>query len=167
MQHLLLFLFGSLVGVASGLLGIGGGIILIPGLIYLFGFTQPEAQGTSLAVMIPPIGIFAALVYYQHGFVRLPVVVWIAVGFMVGAFLGAHLVPLAPVAALRVVFGVLLLYVGFTFVLYPHGTKASAALPAALSAAVVGLAQWMNRRAKIRISATNSEPPSDKIEYHI
>src|SRR5262245_53316831 len=57
---LLLFLFGGVVGTMSGLLGIGGGVALVPGLMWLFGFTQQEAQGTSLAVLIPPIGIFAA-----------------------------------------------------------------------------------------------------------
>lgn len=56
-------------------------------------YSQAEAQGTSLAVMIPPIGIFAAMVYYQHGFVCLPVVGFIAVGFMIGAYFGARFVP--------------------------------------------------------------------------
>ena len=68
-----LFLFGVFIGVISGMLGIGGGIILVPGLMLLFGFTQQEAQGTSLAALIPPIGIFAAMVYWQHGFVKIPV----------------------------------------------------------------------------------------------
>ena len=54
MNLLLLFLFGVFVGVLSGLMGIGGGIVLVPGLMLLFGFSQPEAQGTSLAVLIPP-----------------------------------------------------------------------------------------------------------------
>lgn len=88
MQWLLLLVFGVVVGILSGLLGIGGGVVLVPGLILLFGFSQAEAQGTSLAVLIPPIGIFAALVYYQHGYVRLPVVSLIAVGFMFGALFG-------------------------------------------------------------------------------
>ena len=65
MNFLLLFLFGTCVGILSGLLGIGGGVVLVPGLILFFGFSQPEAQGTSLAVLIPPIGLFAALVYYK------------------------------------------------------------------------------------------------------
>src|SRR5262245_27323466 len=68
-----LFLFGVAIGVVSGLLGIGGGILLVPGLMLLFQFSQQEAQGTSLAALIPPIGIFAAIVYYQNGHVRLPV----------------------------------------------------------------------------------------------
>lgn len=85
MHWLWLFLFGSAIGVVSGLLGIGGGVLLIPGLMLLFGFSRAESAGTSLAVMVPPIGLFAALVYYQHGYVRLPVVGFIAVGFLLGA----------------------------------------------------------------------------------
>lgn len=67
MSWFLLLAFGVCVGILGGLLGIGGGVVLVPGLILLFGFSQQEAQGTSLAVMIPPIGLFAAMVYYQHG----------------------------------------------------------------------------------------------------
>ncbi|MFO0885446.1 MAG: TSUP family transporter [Pirellulales bacterium] len=93
MQWLLLLVFGVVVGILSGLLGIGGGVVLVPGLILLFGFSQAEAQGTSLAVLIPPIGIFAALVYYQHGYVRLPVVSLIAVGFNVWGTFGGETGP--------------------------------------------------------------------------
>lgn len=124
MNGILLLAFGAAVGVLSGLLGIGGGVVLVPGLILLFGFSQSEAQGTSLAVMIPPIGIFAAAVYYQHGYVRLPIVGLVAVGFMLGALLGAKLVPHLPLELLRVAFGILLLYLGFAFVLGSKGTPA-------------------------------------------
>src|SRR4051812_13081127 len=95
-----LFLFGVAIGIVSGMLGIGGGVLLVPGLMLLFGFTQQQAQGTSLAVLIPPIGIFAALVYYRHGDVNLPQVGFIALGFVVGALLGALLVPYIPQAVL-------------------------------------------------------------------
>ena len=62
------FGFGIIVGLLSGMLGIGGGVVLVPGLILLFGFSQIEAQGTSLAVLSVPVVLFAALVYYQAGF---------------------------------------------------------------------------------------------------
>lgn len=119
MSYFLLLLFGVVVGILSGLLGIGGGIVLVPGLMLLFVLSQPEAQGTSLAVLVPPIGVFAAVVYYQHGYVRLPVVGWIAVGFLLGALIGAKLVPMIPLTVLRIAFGVTLLYEGFTFVMSP------------------------------------------------
>lgn len=160
-----LLLFGAIIGAISGLLGIGGGVLLIPGLVLLFGFTQTEAQGTSLAVLIPPIGIFAAVVYYQHGFVRLPIVGLIAVGFMVGAYFGARLVPHVPPTYLRVAFGVLMLYLGFVFVLNPNVGRAGVALPAGLAATITTvLAYVFRRRAR---SKTMLPPPSSVHEYHI
>src|SRR4051812_7449532 len=135
-----LLLFGACIGVISGMLGIGGGIILVPGLMLLFGFSQQEAQGTSLAALIPPIGIFAAMVYWQHGYVKVPFAAAVAGGFMIGALVGALLVagmprlgiPPLPIGWLQLGFGVLLLYVGFTFVLTPSSGVA-AAMPAALA----------------------------------
>jgi len=160
-----LLVFGVAIGVVSGLLGIGGGILLIPGLMLLFGYSQAEAQGTSLAVMIPPIGIFAAMVYYQHGFVRLPVIGLIAVGFMIGAYFGARLVPHIPPTYLRLAFGVLLLYLGFTFVFNPSDSRSNVALPAGLAAALSTFAAWLLRR---RITNKMTlPPPSGDHEYHI
>ena len=160
-----LLLFGVAIGVVSGLLGIGGGILLIPGLMLLFGYSQAEAQGTSLAVMIPPIGIFAAMVYYQHGFVRLPVVGLIAVGFMIGAYFGARLVPHVSPTLLRLAFGVLLLYLGFVFVFNPSDSRSGVALPAGVAAVVSAFVAWFLRR---RITPkTALPPPSSDHEYHI
>lgn len=166
MYGVLLLLFGVLVGILGGLFGIGGGLVMVPGLMLFFGLTQPQAQGTSVAVMIPPIGIFAAIVYYQHGYIKAPIVGWVALGFMLGAFLGAKMVPVLPVSALRIVFGLLLLYVGFSFVLTPGAARQSSALPAGLAAIVSGAVAWVLRRRRL---ATRDPltPPDDKIEYHI
>ncbi|MBI2824317.1 MAG: sulfite exporter TauE/SafE family protein [Planctomycetia bacterium] len=166
LTFLLLFLFGGVVGVMSGLLGIGGGIALVPGLMWLFGFSQQEAQGTSLAVLIPPIGIFAALVYYQHNWVRLPVVAWIAVGFMLGAYLGAHLVAHVPLDWLRLGFGALLVYTGFTFVMQPRVTHPAAALPAGVGTLAVTAFGLVRRRGMER-KAEAAKPPDDDTYYHI
>ena len=161
-----LFLLGIGVGVLSGLLGIGGGVVLVPGLMLLFGFTQPEAQGTSLAVLIPPIGLFAALIYYQHGYVRLPVVGWIALGILIGAMAGAKLVPIIPPAGLRLIFGLLLLYLGFTFVMQPVLVTPTAALPSGVATLVTATAAfWLRRRTGRRPS--RPRPPGDDVEYHI
>jgi uncharacterized membrane protein YfcA len=160
-----LLLFGAAIGAVSGLLGIGGGVLLIPGLILLFGFSQAEAQGTSLAVLIPPIGIFAAWVYYQHGFVRLPVVGLIALGFMIGAYFGARLVPHVSPAHLRLAFGVLMLYLGFVFVLNPNNDRPNVALPAGVAAAITAIvARVFRRRTK---SKTTLPPPTGDYGYHI
>lgn len=163
MFYLLLFVFGCGVGAMSGLLGIGGGIALVPGLVYLFGLSQQQAQGTSLGVLIPPIGIFAAWVYYQNGYIRLPIVGWVAGGFVIGAFLGAKLVPYVRPEYLRVAFGLLLLYTGFLFVSTPLRFRTGAALPAGLAtlaAAALGLVMR-------RMHAGRPKPASDEIEYHI
>ena len=160
-----LFLFGIAIGVVSGLLGIGGGVLLVPGLVLLFGFSQTEAQGTSLAVLIPPIGIFAAVIYYQHGFVRLPVVGLMAVGFMLGAYLGAKFVPHVPPSVLRLAFGLLMLYLGFVFVLNPSDNRTGVALPAGIAAVVsVIVARVFRRRS---ISKKMLDPPGGDTEYHI
>ena len=156
-----LMLFGIAVGTVSGLIGIGGGVLMIPGLTLLFGLSQAQAQGTALAVMVPPIGIFAALVYYRNGYVQLPSVGMIALGFVLGAYLGAQLVPRVPVSVLRIGFGILLLYVGFLYVLAPPAGRSAAALPAGLAtlaASIVAL-MWRRRKPPAR--------PGDDIEYHI
>jgi uncharacterized membrane protein YfcA len=160
-----LLVFGVVIGVVSGLLGIGGGVLLIPGLVFLFGFSQAEAQGTSLAVLIPPIGIFAAMVYYQNGYVRLPVVGLIATGFVLGAYGGAKLVPLVSVTHIRFAFGLLLLYVGFLFVLNRSEGSQLAALPAGLATLVSAIVAWVLRR---RAPAKKALPPPDsEHEYYI
>lgn len=165
MNLLLLALFGALVGVLSGLLGIGGGIVLVPGLMLLFGFSQPEAQGTSLAVLIPPIGLFAANVYYQHGYVRLPVVGWIAFGFVIGALIGAKLVPSIPPTTLRIAFGLLLLYEGFTFVMGSSTARKEVALPAGL--ATVGTVIMARFIRRTRDNRPQPPRPDESTEYHI
>ncbi|MCC6963010.1 MAG: sulfite exporter TauE/SafE family protein [candidate division Zixibacteria bacterium] len=83
-----LVVLGLVAGVFSGLVGIGGGIIIVPALIFLFGFSQHLAQGTTLALLVPPIGLLAALAYYQKGLVNLPAAAIICAGFVVGGFVG-------------------------------------------------------------------------------
>jgi hypothetical protein len=161
MNLTLLFLFGAAIGVVSGLLGIGGGVLLVPGLVLLFGFSQPEAQGTSLAVLALPILIFAAVVYYQNGHVRLPVAGVIAAGFAVGAYAGARLVPHVPAVYLRTGFGVLLLYLGFLFVVSPATGRSAAALPAGVAAVVTAVVAFVLRR-KRRTGEVRED-----VEYHI
>ena len=80
----LMLLIGLFSGIASGIFGIGGGIIIVPALIYLAKFSQHAAIGTSLAILLPPIGLFAVLDYYRHGNVDLKAALIVAVTFMVG-----------------------------------------------------------------------------------
>src|SRR3954468_21596358 len=87
---------GLVVGLISGVLGIGGAILLVPALVLVFGFSQGRAQGTSIGALVPPIGIFAAVQYYRNGLLDVRVSALIAIGFVFGAFLGAYLVPHIP-----------------------------------------------------------------------
>jgi uncharacterized membrane protein YfcA len=110
-------LVGLLSGAFSGLIGIGGGIIIIPILVYFFGMIQKLAQGTTLALMLPPIGIMAAYVYYKSGFVDIKAAAFIAIGFIVGGWLGAKFAVHIPQAILSKVFAVFLLAVSIKMLL--------------------------------------------------
>ena len=104
-------IIGFFAGIVGGLLGVGGGEIFIPLLIYIFGFSQQQAQGTSLAVLVPPVGLLAALRYYRAGHVDLAVAGLLALGFFLGASLGALGATRIPGQYLRQIFGVFLLLV--------------------------------------------------------
>ena len=101
-------LLGLVAGVVSGLLGIGGAIIIIPTLVYVFGFGQHLAQGTSLALMVPPIGLWAALTYYQKDWVNLKAALFICLAFFLGGFFGAKIATDLPAPLLRKIFAVIL-----------------------------------------------------------
>ncbi|PIU41146.1 MAG: permease [Candidatus Omnitrophica bacterium CG07_land_8_20_14_0_80_42_15] len=108
---------GLLAGVFSGFLGIGGGIILIPALVYLCGLTQHQAQGTTLAIMVPPIGLLAALKYYYSGDVKISIAAFICLGFFFGGLLGASLVHYIPDNSLRKIFGLVMLIVSIKMII--------------------------------------------------
>ncbi len=104
-------ILGIVAGTLSGILGIGGGIVLIPALVFIFGLTQLQAQGTTLALMIPPIGLLAALRYYQSGNVKLGMAGFICLGFFAGGLIGANLVQNLSEPLLRKSFALFLLFV--------------------------------------------------------
>ncbi|MBL8022063.1 MAG: sulfite exporter TauE/SafE family protein [Leptospirales bacterium] len=114
MNNPILFLaLGLLAGGMSGLIGIGGGIVLVPVLVFLFGFNQQMAEGTTLAAMVPPIGVLAAYVYYKSGYVNLPAALWISLGFLIGGYLGARSAVSLNPEILRRIFGGFAVLVGF------------------------------------------------------
>lgn len=160
METLGLLVLGVAVGVLSAMMGIGGGIVLVPALVILFGLTQSEAQGASLAT-IPFGAIIAALIYHQNAPLRLSVVVVVAVGVVVGAWLGARLVPHVPVEALRLAFGGLLLYLGLLFVFDLRASNPAGLVLAPL-AMIIG---WVTRR--LRHRPVPPTPPTEEQEYYI
>lgn len=114
---LLYILLGLFAGAMSGLIGIGGGIFIIPALVYLFGFTQHQAQGTTLALLVPPIGLLAAWTYYRYGYVNLKVAAFICLGFFLGGLLGAKIAIGVPNELLRRIFGAALLFIALRMII--------------------------------------------------
>lgn len=108
---LLLIVVGIITGFMAGMLGIGGAIIMIPALVFFLGLTQQTAQGTSLAVMLPPIGILAAYNYYKAGHVNIKFALILAAAFIVGSYFGSKLAINIPQPVLKKIFGLLLLLV--------------------------------------------------------
>jgi uncharacterized protein len=108
---LILIGIGIITGIMAGMLGIGGAIIMIPALVFLLGISQQMAQGTSLAVMLPPIGILAAYNYYKAGQVNINFAIVLAIAFLVGSYFGSKLALNLPEPVLKKIFGVLLLLV--------------------------------------------------------
>ncbi|MFO8052377.1 MAG: sulfite exporter TauE/SafE family protein [Candidatus Omnitrophota bacterium] len=103
-------------GIFSGFLGLGGGTVMIPALVYLAGFSQHQAQGTTLAMMIPPIGLLAAIKYYQAGNVKIKVAALMCIGFFIGGYLGAKFVHKIPDLVLKRCFGAFLLIVALKMI---------------------------------------------------
>jgi uncharacterized membrane protein YfcA len=108
---LILIVIGIITGILSGMLGIGGAIVMIPALVYLLGLSQQAAQGTSLAVMLPPIGILAAYNYYKAGQVEIKFALILAAAFILGSYFGSKFALNLPQAFLKKLFAVLLLLV--------------------------------------------------------
>ncbi len=115
-QVITLLILGVAAGVLSGMFGIGGGVIIVPALILLFGFTQLEANGTSLAALLMPVSIFAVLQYYRAGKLQIPVAAWIALGLLFGSFAGAQLAISLPAETLKQAYGFFLLYASWRMV---------------------------------------------------
>ena len=111
-------LLGLIAGTFSGLIGIGGAIIIIPSLVLLFGLSQHTAQGTTLALMVPPIGLLAAWMYYKQGFVDFKIAGLICLGFFVGGLAGARYATDIPDDILRKIFGVVLLVASLRMIFY-------------------------------------------------
>jgi uncharacterized membrane protein YfcA len=111
MQAVLAIVVGLAGGALGGLIGLGGGFIMVPLLVCLFGMSQHDAQGTSLAVLLPPVGVLSVLQYYRAGHVELAVALWAALGFLAGGWIGGGVAQAIGGSALRRVFAVLLIVV--------------------------------------------------------
>jgi uncharacterized membrane protein YfcA len=165
-------ILGLIVGMLSGILGLGGGIFLVPALVFLFHFTPHQAQGTSLAVLIPPIGLFAALEYYRKGLIDFTVVGFICLGFIFGAYAGAFFVDRIPIALMRRLFGLFMFFVAIQMVFTRPDQRFGSVFPAALATAVLALLSWLEYRRSIKLGRVRRfverhRPPAPVIEYEI
>lgn len=109
---LLLVLIGLAAGILSGLVGVGGGIIVVPALVFFLGFTQQQAQGTSLGLLLLPVGILAVLNYYKQGHIDIRVVGIMALAFIIGGWLGSKWALSLPEITVKRIFAVILFYSG-------------------------------------------------------
>lgn len=108
---LIIILVGIAAGMLSGLVGVGGGIIIVPALVYFIGFSQKTAQGTSLALIMLPVGIFGVIQYYKQGHVDYRIVGLLAIGFLAGSFFGSKLALSISQETLKKVFAVLMIII--------------------------------------------------------
>ncbi len=119
-MDLVLIAIGITAGALSGLVGVGGGIIIVPSLVLLAGFSQKHAQGTTLAMLCMPVALLAALTYYRAGYVNLKAALWIGAGFLIGAFVGSHYAIKMPEHTVTRVFGGVLLVVAAKLLVLGH-----------------------------------------------
>jgi hypothetical protein len=116
-SYLGFLLIGAAVGAVSGMFGIGGGVFVIPAMVYFYGFNQKMATGTSLGMLLPPIGILAFWQYYKADLVDVPAVVLLIAGFLAGSYLSAGYAIGLPQVLVKRLFGVLLIAVGGIYIL--------------------------------------------------
>lgn len=106
---LILIFIGLAAGILSGLVGVGGGILMVPALVFFLGLSQHAAQGTSLAVMLPPVGIMACINYYKAGALDWKFALVIAITFVVGGYFGSKMAIAIDQRMLKKIFGVIML----------------------------------------------------------
>ncbi len=110
---LLLIIVGLAAGILSGMVGVGGGIIIVPALVIFLGFSQHEAQGTSLGLLLLPVGILAVLNYYKQGYIDIKVVGIMCVAFVAGGWLGSKIALSLPQDTVKKIFAIVLFYTAF------------------------------------------------------
>jgi hypothetical protein len=119
---LLLVAVGLAAGFLSGLIGIGGGVIIVPALVFFIGFTQKQAQGTSLGILLLPVGILAVVQYYKQGYLNINYVLVVAIAFVVGGFFGSKLALTLSEEKLKKIFAIILLLISVKMLFF-EGTN--------------------------------------------
>lgn len=117
MDWILVLIIGIFAGLASGFVGIGGGLIVVPALVFLFGMSQHAAQGTSLAMMLPPIGALAVYNYYKSGHVDFKIAALLCLSFIAGSYIGSKIAIGLSEDLIKKVFGICMLLIGIKLIL--------------------------------------------------
>jgi uncharacterized membrane protein YfcA len=117
--RIILAVVGLLAGVISGSLGVGGGIIIVPALVFFLGFTQHPAQGISLGIMLAPIGLLSFINYHRQGYTNLKYSLLLLVVFFIGSYFGSMMAVHLPDALLKKIFGGLMLAAGIRMIFWP------------------------------------------------
>ena len=110
---MILLLIGLFAGILSGLVGVGGGLIIVPALIFFLGYSQHQAQGTSLGLLLLPVGILAVINYYNKGYIDIKVVAIMSIAFILGGWLGSKIALRLPADTVKKIFAVFLFYSAF------------------------------------------------------
>ncbi len=116
-QIIILLITGLLAGFVSGAMGVGGAIIIVPFLVFFMGMTQHQAQGTSLMVLVFPVGIFAVLNYFKSGYINMKFAIFLIIAFLLGSYLGSLLAVHVPAKVLQKIFAFLLIIIGVKLLL--------------------------------------------------
>jgi uncharacterized membrane protein YfcA len=117
---IILIIIGFASGVLGGLVGVGGGIIIVPALVFILGFSQLDAQGTSLALIMFPVGLLAVIQYYKQGHVNFNIVFLLAIGFVIGSFLGSKISLSIPQQTVKRIFAILMLVIAIKILFFDN-----------------------------------------------
>jgi hypothetical protein len=117
---IILIIIGFATGILGGMVGVGGGVILVPALVFILGFSQLDAQGTSLALIMFPVGLLAVIQYYKQGHVNFNIVFLLAIGFVIGSFLGSKISLNIPQQTVKRIFAILMLVIAIKMLFFDN-----------------------------------------------
>ncbi len=143
---LLLLIVGLAAGFLSGLIGIGGGIIIVPALVLFLGFSQKLAQGTSLGILLLPVGILAVIQYYKQGYLNVNYVLIIASAFVLGSFLGSKLALSVSDEKMKKIFALVLLLISLKMLFFDKSKPLPAKDPATASTKIQQSGQGLGEK---------------------
>jgi uncharacterized membrane protein YfcA len=133
---IVLLLVGLAAGILGGLVGVGGGIIIVPSLIYFLGFSQKQAQGTSLGILLLPVGILGVLEYYKAGYVDMRTVWLVSIGFLAGSYFGSKIALSLSQETVKKIFAVLMILIALKMLFIDKKMKGKEMKDAAINTMV-------------------------------